>query len=516
MGLRATSQSIVFPGTPKFEWNVGAQRYWNLQAVDEHGTAIDTTNWNFDVSLEWYTATVTLAGGEIMLTEKADFTAPTGAAVGTDYLFSVVDHPIGRWTVKIPDDRLPVDGVGIGSRARLRIRHRKHARDPRAHSVQRRYARERRQQQIFQFVCFDNQETVMALNVEDNALKLIVDPPVEYKLVVDTTVVQTTGPVSATGPVALSRLVGGSAINQRIRFNPRSGLFEATPESTNSWGGLTRGRSYADIAEAILYQLESGNTIYYGDDPAYGFAVGAGQRGRNWTQHRSNSSNPLVNIWRAGDDIHAWICVPHWTAWAGSYDITHTEWGEPNVAPRTVLDSEVEHLLMYVNGVEFDVQVTVDPLPGDRPDPTVAGHENYNSSVGIVWNPRQTSPFIEEIPIDVRNRVSTVHSRYLFVSDDGSFSSSEALGHVAVGTSYAVPDDLIPVGESRFLAIGRPISELGGADFSSVTYPPSSTPRFTNWVNVGHTVSEGGTVLKLIRTRTAVGPAFNGRTVLAV
>ena len=321
-------------------------------------------------------------------------------------------------------------------------------------------------------------------------------------------------------PVDLSRVGGGNAVNTGIRFNSLSGLFEATPSTTINWSGLTRGRTFADISPAILYLLENGLTAYTGDDAAHPFVIQVSGRGRSFSQSRGNPTNPLTNIWTAGESIYWWIALPHWTGWAGNYNLDYKEWGTNNPGesrPWVTLDSDVERLFFWVNGVEFDVQVTTNPLPGDRPVPDPDREFPYSARGRITYTaPSAGASSVEEIPIEVRNRISTVNSRYFFISETGDFSSSKVLPMVATGTEYTVPSDAIPAGETRFLAVGRPISELDGADFVGVTYPPLVTPQIDDWINVTHTVAISGTVLRLIRTRTAVGTEFNGRTIEAV
>ena len=319
-------------------------------------------------------------------------------------------------------------------------------------------------------------------------------------------------------PVDLSRVSGGNSINSNIRFNPLSGLFEATPSVTTLWGGLTRGRSAAAIGAAILYLLENGGTSYYGADAAHPFVVA--EKRLVFIQSRGQPSNPLTNIWRDGDEIYYWIAVPHWTGWAGNYNLNYEEWHTNNPGesyPYVTLDSDVERLLLYIDAVEYDLQITTAPLPGDRPVPDPDREFPYSARGRITYtSPAVGTPSVEEIPIEVRNRISTVRSRYLLVNTEGTFSSSKVLPVVATGKEYTVPADTIPAGETRFLAVGRPISELDGADFVGVTYPPLVSPQIDDWINVTHTVTVGGTELNLIRTRIGAGVEFNGRTIEAV
>ena len=320
-------------------------------------------------------------------------------------------------------------------------------------------------------------------------------------------------------PVSLARVSGGNAINTGIRFNTLSGLFEATPSVTTVWGGLTRGRSAAAIGAAILYLIEDGGATYWGADATHPFVVAVWRLG--FTQSRGQPQNPLTNIWTDdSQDIYYWIAAPHWTGRAGNYNLYYQEWGTNTGEPARafgILDSDVEHLFLYINGVEYDVQITTNPLPGDRPVPDPDREFPYRAGGRIIYAaPSVGASSVEEIPIEVRNRVSTVRSRYLFVNTEGTFSSSKVLPVVAAGTEYTVPADTIPAGETRFLAVGRPIGEMDGADFVTVTYPPLVTPRIDDWINVGHTVTIGGTELNLIRTRAAVGPVFNERTIEAL
>ena len=109
-----------------------------------------------------------------------------------------------------------------------------------------------------------------------------------------------------------------------------------------------------------------------------------------------------------------------------------------------------------------------------------------------------------------------VGARYLFVSPDGSFSASEYADQFSEGASITLAALTIPVGETRHIAIARPVSEDGGADFTSVLYDSDPAQQIADWINVSHNIQLGDVQLRLIRTRAAVGPVFNSRTIEAL
>ena len=104
MALRFKNKE-VFPleGTNKLAYEVEDQWVYEINVADDANRPQDTTNWGFEIILEWYLTTVSM---DLNVTASRLVAAPAGSAVAADFTITPISHAEGRWTLVIPDEHI--------------------------------------------------------------------------------------------------------------------------------------------------------------------------------------------------------------------------------------------------------------------------------------------------------------------------------------------------------------------------------------------------------------------------
>ena len=106
MALRFKNKE-VFPleGTNKLAYEVEDQWVYEINVADDANRPQDTTNWGFEIILEWYLTTVSM---DLNVTASRLVAAPAGSAVAADFTITPISHADGRWTLVIPTTTYPI------------------------------------------------------------------------------------------------------------------------------------------------------------------------------------------------------------------------------------------------------------------------------------------------------------------------------------------------------------------------------------------------------------------------
>ena len=162
----------------------------------------------------------------------------------------------------------------------------------------------------------------------------------------------------------------GSAVLNRLQFNPTADAWQAVSDVTTVYYALTRTGAGAELVEAIQYGLDnSGRGFPASGDATRTLAFSIVYGSSSGVFADTASTNRINNVWLDGAPApFVWACAPGHTGWIEGYGFTYTREGTaiPNQPALQVARDFVR-----IGGVPYDA--AFGQVVGERPPETGGG-----------------------------------------------------------------------------------------------------------------------------------------------
>ena len=121
----------------------------------------------------------------------------------------------------------------------------------------------------------------------------------------------------------------GSAVLNRLQFNPTADAWQAVSDVTTVYYALTRTGAGAELVEAIQYGLDnSGRGFPASGDATRTLAFSIVYGSSSGVFADTASTNRINNVWLDGAPApFVWACAPGHTGWIEGYGFTYTREG---------------------------------------------------------------------------------------------------------------------------------------------------------------------------------------------
>lgn len=156
----------------------------------------------------------------------------------------------------------------------------------------------------------------------------------------------------------------GSAVLNRLQFNPIADAWQAVSDVTTLYFALTRTGDGAELVEAIQYGLNNdGRTFPESGDATrmLAFTITYGQSTGTFAE--TETTKRINNVWQDGAPApFVWACAPGHTGWINGFGFEYTREGTdiPNQPAMQVARDFVR-----IGGVPYDAAFA--QVVGDRP-----------------------------------------------------------------------------------------------------------------------------------------------------